>query len=667
MPWLFHLSRQPRDFAILLRQPMHDDNAWKLLTDLLRDVEQSTDLDELAQTTLSTLARYCGGRWLIARRRAGVWSAWFGESNLLEPLSRAVEPTSDDDAWTHEGHRFVLLDRSVDGLAVVHEPTDSAGAPNEKLWTLIVAVWRLSWQFRTRIVAQQVTGDRSAAMLDIVWRWAEHRDVGSLWEDLANSATRLLHAERASVFLWDRPRKQLVARPALGVEGGELRIPDDQGVVGAVVQSATARRVDSDDAHEIDRAVDEEIGFHTRNLACVPLVSTRGDCVGAFELINKKGGDFTDTDLRALEEMARYAGAVLATAQDHGRLLQTREQVAQEAAAKVQVIGQSSAMEALRNTVSRVADTELALLILGENGTGKDVISQQVHYLSSRRNEPFVAVNCAAISETLLESELFGHEKGAFTDARDSRAGKFELASRGTLFLDEIGELSVGGQAKLLRVLEEKVVVRVGGSLPIPADARIIAATNQDLAQLVRDGKFREDLFFRLNVVTIRIPPLRDRPDDVLELAEHFLKLFSTRARRALPEFTPAARNRLRSHHWPGNVRELRNLMERLAYLVDGPRIDVSDLDFVGSPSSAEGGLWKSGLGLADATRRFQVGYIRRQVQASQGNLSEAADRLGMHRSNLYRKMKQLGMDEDPDAHEVSNSRLPESPLNGRA
>ena len=182
----------------------------------------------------------------------------------------------------------------------------------------------------------------------------------------------------------------------------------------------------------------------------------------------------------------------------------------------MQLIGESPAIEALRSTIRRVADTELAILILGENGTGKEVVSQSIHYLSRRRDEPFIAVNCAAITETLLESELFGHEKGAFTDAHESRQGKFELASGGTLFLDEIGDLSLGGQAKLLRVLEEKVVVRVGGSKPIHTDARVIAATNQNLAEMVRQKRFRQDLYFRLNVVTLDLPPLRERGDDVM-------------------------------------------------------------------------------------------------------------------------------------------------------
>jgi len=301
-------------------------------------------------------------------------------------------------------------------------------------------------------------------------------------------------------------------------------------------------------------------------------------------------------------------------------------------------------MEALRSMIRRVADTDLAVLILGENGTGKELVAQSIHYLSRRRDKPFVAVNCAGIPDTLAESELFGHEKGAFTDARETRQGKFELAAMGTLLLDEIGDLSLSGQAKLLRVLEEKVLVRVGGSTTIATDARVVAATNQNLAEMVRQKRFREDLYFRLNVVTLEIPPLRDRPQDVLLLAEHFLEDFSRRARRKLPEFTVAAKERLQKHPWPGNVRELRNLMERLAYLTTEDVIDASDLAFTLSPRSGEPLFAAVDQSLSEATAQFQIEYIHRAIEQAGGSMSQAASRLGLHRSNLYRKMRQLDM-----------------------
>lgn len=485
--------------------------------------------------------------------------------------------------------------------------------------------------------------ERLQAILDIAAQWNRTLKMEELLQTMAETSTRLLNAERASIFLWDRANKMLVGRPALGVEGGELRIADTTGIVGQVIHSGKPARVDRHEQSEIDRGVDNKLGFHTRTLLCVPLVGGQGKLLGAFELINKRDGEFTDIDEEALIELAGHAAIALENTHEHEQLVKVRDQATYEGTRDSQLIGKCPAIEAQRLTIQRVAVTDLSVLILGENGTGKEVVSKRIHYLSSRRNEPFIAVNCAALTETLLESELFGHEKGAFTDAHEMRPGKFELAAGGTLFLDEIGDMSLSGQAKLLRVLEEKVVVRVGGSLPIHTDARVIAATNQKLAELVRSKKFREDLYFRLNVVTLELPPLRDRGDDIVTLAEHFLHEFCLEARRRPPAFTAAAQKRLLKHNWPGNVRELRNLMERIAYLSQDDKVDIDELAFILSPSGDDD-TFSLDLPLPDATKRFQVEYIKKHIERSRGNMTEAAERLGLHRSNLYRKMKQLGM-----------------------
>ena len=380
------------------------------------------------------------------------------------------------------------------------------------------------------------------AILSIASHWNQTNEMEPLLVQMAEAATKLLKADRASIFLWDRPNHTLVGRPALGVKGGELRIRDDSGVVGQVVHDGQPRRIKAADQAQINRQVDRDTGYQTRNLLCVPLRGSGGELFGAFEVINRLAGDFSADDEAALVELAARAAIALENTQQFEQLLSRHRHIVEQAAEGVQLVGQSPAIEALESTIRRVADTELAILILGENGTGKEVVSQSIHYLSRRRDEPFIAVNCAAITETLLESELFGHEKGAFTDAHESRQGKFELASGGTLFLDEIGDLSLSGQAKLLRVLEEKVVVRVGGSKPIHTDARVIAATNQNLADMVRQKRFRQDLYFRLNVVTLDLPPLRERGDDVLLLAEHFLADFCRKAHRKPLKFSAASR-----------------------------------------------------------------------------------------------------------------------------
>ena len=542
---------------------------------------------------------------------------------------------------------FGQLPRSE--VLAVHAKAGEAHQPLAKFTR--VAGWFDSALVSVRIRYRQTRRIRRLqTILEITGQWRQTQRTDDLLRQIAEASTRLLGAERASIFLWDKRGKTLVGRPALGIDAGELRIADDVGVVGEVLRSGQLRRVDSEEAaREIDRRVDRQLKFSTRNLLCAPLRTADGELFGAFEVLNKDQGNFTEDDENALTELASHAALALANTQQYEQLARVRNQMADQAAAQVQLIGDCSAIDALRTTVGRIADTDLAILILGEHGTGKEVVSQMVHYLSQRRHQPFVAVNCAALTETLLESELFGHEKGAFTDAHEARPGKFELANGGTLFLDEIGDMSPGGQAKLLRVLEEKVVVRVGGSRPIATDARVIAATNQNLARLVRERRFREDLFFRLNVVTLDLPPLRERGEDVLLLADHFLQAFCMKARRTPPKFTAAARKRLLDHSWPGNIRELRNLMERLAYLSQGDKIDAGDLEFILAPEPATASVFQLGQSLTEATRRFQIQYIERQVEAARGNMTDAAECLSLHRSNLYRKMRQLGMTTDDE------------------
>ena len=484
---------------------------------------------------------------------------------------------------------------------------------------------------------------RLEKILDVTHAWGQTNRMEDLLQAMAEAATELLTADRASIFLWDKANKTLVGRPALGLKDDELRIPDDTGIVGQVIQTGEPRRVDGGrDEDQIARAVDTQTGYHTKTLLCVPLRSPTGKLLGAFEVLNKRGGRFTEEDERGLLELASHAAVALESTKQLEELLTKHQQLVEAAAEGVQLIGISPAIEAVRSTIGRIADTDLAILILGENGTGKEVVARSIHYLSRRRDQPFIAVNCAALTETLLESELFGHEKGAFTDAHQTRAGKFELASGGTLFLDEIGDMSPSGQAKLLRVLEEKTVVRVGGSTPIHTEVRIVAATNQDLARMVREKKFREDLYFRLNVVSLELPPLRERGEDILQLAEFFLGGFCRNMGRRMPDFSAVARKKLLVHAWPGNIRELRNLMERLAYLSSGDRIEGEDLAFIDTGEDADNPE-NAGM-LTEATRLFQQRHILQMIERAQGNMSLAAKRLGLHRSNLYRKMRQLEM-----------------------
>ncbi len=504
-----------------------------------------------------------------------------------------------------------------------------------------------AWEIAARGSQAAKRADRLKQILSLAAELVTLVDMEGLLEKVAERATQLLECDRASIFLWDKEHRELVARPALGIDGGSLRIPDNRGLVGDVLQTRQPSQID-DAYHDsrFNQKVDLQTGYRTRNLLCVPMLGANREPIGVFEVINKHAGPFDAEDLNTLIELTAPVAAALENTREREHLLRSNRVLTEQVKRGSKIIGDSPAISALRSTIGRLANTDLPVLILGESGTGKEVAAQALHYEGTRGERPFIAVNCAALAETLLESELFGHEKGAFTDAREMHRGKFEIAEGGTIFLDEIGDMSPGGQAKLLRVLEQKVITRVGGSASIPINVRVIAATNAKLAEAVRQKKFREDLYFRLNVVTLELPPLRDRPDDVLPLAEHFLHHFAAQARRPKLHLSADARRRLQAHHWPGNIRELRNLMERVAFLASADRVEVEDLAFILSPAKETLLEPTEDQGLSDATNRFQQEYIRRAIRRVRGNMSEAARILGLHRSNLYRKMRQLEMHE---------------------
>ncbi|HEX2601173.1 MAG TPA: sigma-54 dependent transcriptional regulator [Gemmatimonadaceae bacterium] len=325
-----------------------------------------------------------------------------------------------------------------------------------------------------------------------------------------------------------------------------------------------------------------------------------------------------------------------------------------------QMVGTSAAMASVRQMIERVAPSDARILITGESGTGKELVASAIHDASPRRDKPFVRVNCAAIPRDLVESEMFGHERGAFTGATQTRIGRFELAHRGTLFLDEVGDLGPDAQAKLLRAIEAKEIQRVGGNRIIKADVRIISATNHDLQRAVRAGTFREDLYFRLQVIPLAIPPLRERGDDIVQLVEHFSEQFLQRSGQAKPRWRSDALQLLRDYPWPGNVRELANIVERLAILHPGAEITgqqveevlIVDRDEDGTPvttptRSLERVSEETSAGpssLAERLDTFERMVIARALAEAGGNVADAARRLHTDRPNLYRRMKRLGI-----------------------
>ncbi|ODS59541.1 MAG: Fis family transcriptional regulator [Acidobacteria bacterium SCN 69-37] len=317
------------------------------------------------------------------------------------------------------------------------------------------------------------------------------------------------------------------------------------------------------------------------------------------------------------------------------------------------IVGDSRVMRRLREQIAMAAPTNGRVLVSGENGTGKELVARHVHLLSQRRSGPFIEVNSAALPEDLIESELFGHVKGAFTGAVGDRRGKFDLASGGTLFLDEVGDMSLKMQAKVLRALQEQIIEPVGGQGSVRVDVRVIAATNKDLAAEIHEGHFREDLYFRLNVIPIFVPPLRERETDVLLLAEHFIREFVAEYGRRPKTVSDEAAAMLMQYHWPGNVRELRNVIERLVIMVPGDVIDVADLSFLmAAVPVARPAVSVPIQPLFAARDAWERGYILQTLTACEGNISRTADALGLERSNLYKKMRTLGIAPGRDREE---------------
>jgi len=331
-----------------------------------------------------------------------------------------------------------------------------------------------------------------------------------------------------------------------------------------------------------------------------------------------------------------------------GRTLAENRRLHEQLGHSDPLVGTSGAMEELRALIARIAPTDARVLITGESGTGKELVASAIHRQSTRAGKPFVTVNSAAIPKDLVESEMFGHERGAFTGASERRLGRFELADSGTLFLDEVGDLGAEAQAKLLRVLETGVIERVGGERPHTVNVRVLAATNKELGRAVQQGHFREDLLFRLNVIPIHIPPLRERPEDIPPLVRHFAQRQTARLGRAV-DLDVGALQLLTAYHWPGNVRELANLLERLTILSSGGTLTADDVLRVlpqdgTRPAPQALGEWVD-VALAAALDRYERELIVRALSAAKGNVADAARKLATDRANLYRRMRRLGIE----------------------
>ncbi len=364
----------------------------------------------------------------------------------------------------------------------------------------------------------------------------------------------------------------------------------------------------------------------------VIVVTAEKTTENAFKAAQRGAFDFIEKPVRDVPHLL----AVLAEA---ARITRMRRGATAGAGADLGMVGESPALDALMDKVRRVAPSQGRVLITGENGAGKELVAHAIHTLSKRAEGPFVKLNCAAIPKDLVESELFGYERGAFTSATQAKKGRLELADHGTLFLDEIGDLSLEAQAKLLRVIETGEFERVGGTRTLQCDVRIVAATNKDLAAARAAGEFREDLFHRLNVLPLHVPALRERRGDIAVLARHFLAAACSAEGMPAKELADEARGILDDYAWPGNVRELKNLMERAAILVEGDTVRAEDLAVWLEPAAAE-----EGVGLRGEIERREADAIRRALEAADWNVTQAAAGLGIDRTNLHRKMRKYGI-----------------------
>jgi len=468
-------------------------------------------------------------------------------------------------------------------------------------------------------------------------------DQSQLRDIIIESAKTLAQAEASSLFLLDLPTQNLHFASATGEVSEELKklsIPMGQGIAGWVAREQKPQIVNQ---AERDERWDKNIDEKTKSLLCVPLLS-EGQTIGVIEVLNKKDGQqFNQQDQELLLKFADLAAQVLENADKYSRLKDENSHLRDELASRYTITGKSQAVEEVLGLARKVASGNTTVLLQGENGTGKELLARFIHYQSPRAEKPFVAINSAAIPVELLDSELFGHEKGAFTGASYRRKGRFEMAAGGTIFLDEVGDLPQAIQAKILRMLQDREFERLGSSETIKVDVRIIAATNKDLLQLVKSGLFREDLYYRLNVFQIFLPPLRQRAEDIPVLARHFLEHFDRETKKQVRGFTEEAAQAMQNYSWPGNIRELQNAVERAVMLSSGQTITLQNLPRLVDDTSTRDGIPPT-LTWDSAQDVFKREYMLKALEANGWNQRKTAKVLDIQPSYLSRLLRELNI-----------------------
>lgn len=466
-------------------------------------------------------------------------------------------------------------------------------------------------------------------------------DIDQCLRAIARSAASVMEAEASSVLLLDKRRNKLVFRAAYGDRADaliDMEFDANVGIAGKVALTGEPHVApDVSDSKYFFSGIDDKCSFHTRDIIAAPLI-IQSEVIGVVEVLNRRGDQtFSEADFDLLQIFANLAANSARNAQAHDSLMRENRGLREGMRTRDQIIGNSESLRQVMDLCTRVAGSNATVLLLGETGTGKEVTARYIHASSPRVDRPFIAINCAALPEGLLESELFGHEKGSFTGAVSQKLGRFELADSGTLFLDEIGEISQTIQVKLLRAIQEREYVRVGGIKTLSCDVRIIAATNRNLQNRMKEGHFREDLYYRLSVFPIQIPPLRQRREDIPMLVDHFLQRSSNDLRVSKPEVANEVMALLTSYDWPGNIRELQNVIERAVLLSEGRDLRASALppEIAGAElkglatEKMDGGLWGT-----------EKALIVKALQENNWNQSQAARALGISRDNLRYRVK---------------------------
>ncbi len=476
-------------------------------------------------------------------------------------------------------------------------------------------------------------------------------DINEVLQRIMDSANRVVKAEASSLLLIDETTNELYFNIALGDKGEEVKkftLKIGEGIAGWVAKHSKPLIVaDVQQDGRWFKDISKKINYHTKSILCVPL-KLKDKTIGVLEVINKIGWkSFTKEDQDLLETFSNLAGVAI----ENARLYQdikfenvTLRRELVNGKGIPEFVGESRIIKEKLEMADQVAETNTTVLLLGESGTGKELFAEYIHYKSLRRNNPLIKVNCAAIPENLIETELFGHVKGAFTDAISDKMGKFELANGGTIFLDEVAELSQAVQSKLLRVLQDHIIQRVGGTTSKKVDIRLIAATNKNLYEEVRNSRFREDLFFRLNVFPINIPPLRERKEDIGPLSKYFLTKFNHELKKNIRGFSLDVLKILKGYYWPGNVRELQNVIERSVVLCKNNIITVRDL-YIGNENISTRTIDREPtLPLKDAVNDFKKNYITKVLEKTGWKQTKASSILQIQRTYLSRLINELNI-----------------------